>query len=427
MTSLAAPVAELVGATTATAVPIQPDLIQPDLAFKRKILGLGAADLGSCYQCGTCSVVCPISTPDDPFPRKEMLWVQWGMRDRALGDPAVWLCHQCATCSAYCPRDAKPANVMAALRDYSIAHYAVPSFMGKAATEPKYLPLLFAVPIVILLVILAWLGHLAALPDGQIVFSKFMPTSSVEALFVAATLLSVAAGAAGGVRYWRAMRCQMDTSGRGLAPALVPTAWAILRHQRFGECAARWPGARETYKGHLHRTHLAVFYGFLGLVVTTVSVGIGIYVFGYLTPWPLWHPVKILGNASGLVLVAAVAVFGYRRIADGGRAGKSTYSDWLFLGLLLLTTLLGYLSELFRLAELPGLAYPVYFVHLVFVFVLIVYLPYSKFAHVVYRTVAMLHAASAVAAPGAGPGSEGGTQVRHPLLRGEEGDGGALT
>ncbi|MEK7385349.1 MAG: heterodisulfide reductase subunit E, partial [candidate division NC10 bacterium] len=74
--------------------------------------------------------------------------------------------------------------------------------------------------------------------------------------------------------------------------------------------------------------------------------------------------------------------------------GKSTYSDWLFIAVLLLTTLTGFLCQALRLADLPGLAYPMYVVHLVMIYFLLVYLPYSKFAHLEYRTVAMLHAAS---------------------------------
>jgi quinone-modifying oxidoreductase, subunit QmoC len=366
--------------------------IVTDLDWKRRIIGLDAPDLSVCYQCGTCTAVCPVSTAENPFPRKEMVWVQWGLKDRALGNASIWLCHQCGTCNTYCPRDAKPSNVMAALRDYSITHYAVPSFMGRALAEPRYLPLLFAIPVLIFLSILGWLGHLTALPEGRIVFSKFIPIPFIEVTFVASIALSLIGAAAGGARYWRAMSAEVATrdghrGGSDLAGALVD----ILKHQRFKQCSEA-PGTRETYKEHLHRTHLAVFYGFLGLVATTTSVGIGIYVFGYLTPWPVWHPVKILGNVSGIAVIGAAATFLWRRIADARRAGKSTYSDWLFLSILGLTTLTGFFSEGLRLAGLR-VAYPMYVVHLLLIFFLLVYVPYSKFAHLIYRTLAMVHSA----------------------------------
>ena len=79
---------------------------------------------------------------------------------------------------------------MAARRDYSITPYAVPKFMGRALSEPKYLPLLFAIPAIILFLLLGWLGHLTSLPVGQIVYSKFFPIIYIEAIFVAATTLS---------------------------------------------------------------------------------------------------------------------------------------------------------------------------------------------------------------------------------------------
>ena len=44
------------------------------------------------------------------------------------------------------------------------------------------------------------------------------------------------------------------------------------------------------------------------------------------------------------------------------------------------------------MASIAGLAYPIYFLHLVFVFYIIAYLPYSKLAHLLYRSVAIIHA-----------------------------------
>jgi quinone-modifying oxidoreductase subunit QmoC len=379
--------------------------VRTDLQWKRRIIGLDAPDLSLCYQCGTCTAVCPLSTTENPFPRKEMVWVQWGMKEQALANASIWLCHQCGTCNAYCPRDAKPSNVMAALRDDSIGHYAVPALLGRALGHPRYLPLLFAVPAVILLGILAWLGHLTALPEGRIVFSKFLPIAAIEVTFVVSMALSLTGAGMGGARYWRAMAAASGSgAGRGSGALLAGTLVDILRHRRFGQCAEA-PGNRVTHKEHLHRTHLAVFYGFLGLVATTTSVGIGIYAFGYLTPWPFWHPVKILGNVSGVAVIVAAAIFLWRRLADLGQAGKSTYSDWLLLSILGLTTLTGFLSQWLRLGDLR-IAYPVYFVHLLFVFFLLVYIPYGKFAHLIYRSLAMLHAA------GAATGESGGRSAR---------------
>src|SRR5437867_10735340 len=44
--------------------------IATDLDWKRQIIGLDAPDLSVCYQCGTCTAVCPVSTAENPFPRK---------------------------------------------------------------------------------------------------------------------------------------------------------------------------------------------------------------------------------------------------------------------------------------------------------------------------------------------------------------------
>jgi quinone-modifying oxidoreductase subunit QmoC len=67
----------------------------------------------------------------------------------------------------------------------------------------------------------------------------------------------------------------------------------------------------------------------------------------------------------------------------------------LFLTVLLATAITGYLCESLRLAAIRELAYPMYYVHLVSVFFLLVYFPYSKLSHVIYRTLAMVRESAA--------------------------------
>jgi quinone-modifying oxidoreductase subunit QmoC len=133
-----------------------PYLVKPDREFLHRILGEGGGDLKKCFQCATCSVVCELSDSERPFPRKEMVWAQWGLKDRLVADPDVWLCHQCSDCSTRCPRGARPGDVLAALRQETIEHFAVPSFFARWINRPKYLPLVLAIPVVLLgLLILA--------------------------------------------------------------------------------------------------------------------------------------------------------------------------------------------------------------------------------------------------------------------------------
>ena len=48
-------------------------------------------------------------------------------------------------------------------------------------------------------------------------------------------------------------------------------------------------------------------------------------------------------------------------------------------------------TELTRLAGWAFICYCYYFIHLMLVFSMIAYLPFSKLAHLVYRTVAMAY------------------------------------
>ena len=120
--------------------------IDPDLKFIQYLKKAGGDSLKMCYQCATCSVVCPLSSDNKPFPRKEMIWAQWGLKDKLVADPDVFLCHQCEDCSASCPRGANPGDVLGAVRAYAYTHYGFPSGLAKLAASAKNLPLLIGIP-----------------------------------------------------------------------------------------------------------------------------------------------------------------------------------------------------------------------------------------------------------------------------------------
>lgn len=355
------------------------EVISPDSGFVKDIIASGGESLKKCYQCATCSTMCSISPDKKPFPRKEMIWAQWGLKERLVKDPDIWLCHECNDCSAYCPRGAKPSDVFAALRNCSIQHYAFPKFMGKAMSEAKYLPLLFAVPAIILLAVLSTIGNLK-IPPGEIVFSKFIPIKYVDAIFMPAAGLVLLSFAVGLSRFWRDINSQPMPKGN-LLKAFFSALTEILTHGRFKKC-----GVNKIR----YYAHLGIFYGFAGLFAATNLVLVLLYAFGVKTPLPLSNPVKILANLSALALFVGITLVIYNRLTNK-EASKGTYFDWNLILAIYAVTVSGILTEAARLVNIAVLAYPLYFIHLVFVFYLIAYLPYSKLAHLLYRTTAMVY------------------------------------
>src|SRR5208337_1950442 len=79
------------------------------------------------------------------------------------------------------------------------------------------------------------------------------------------------------------------------------------------------------------------------------------------------------------------------RWPDPGPEARSsgTYFDWFFLLVLAAAVFTGILSEVLRLAQYQTWMYAIYFFHLTLILALFLYAPYSKFAHFVYRTVAL--------------------------------------
>jgi quinone-modifying oxidoreductase subunit QmoC len=377
-------------------------LVQPDLEFIKTVRRNGGDTLKRCYQCATCSVVCELSPSDEPFPRKEMLWAGWGQRERLIGDPDVWLCHQCNDCTKQCPRGARPGDVLAAIRTYVYENFAFPGFMGRALSSPKALPVLFLVPIVIILAAIFLSaprtpsGDFLFLSQAEIDFNIFMPHTTVDGLFVFGNILIFLFAAIGFKRFWNELQRGRGEVGISFVSAAVMTAKEIFSHEKFRECGQNRPRAA---------AHMILFYGFLGAMVTTGLVLVFVFLPHYLhllgmqgldsffhVPIDLPHPVKILGALSGMAILVGGVMLIVRRWSNRDAVGANGYADYLFLYIVTLTGLTGMFSWLSRPTGVPMLAYGNYFLHLVFVYFLLWYMPYSKFAHMIYRTLAIIHA-----------------------------------
>jgi quinone-modifying oxidoreductase subunit QmoC len=105
-------------------------------------------------------------------------------------------------------------------------------------------------------------------------------------------------------------------------------------------------------------------------------------------PYRQINPVKWLGNLGGIALIIGGGLMIAQRWAKKDEQASS-YKDWYLLGLVMGLGVTGMLTQLLRLGGLYGSMATIYWLHLILVWALFAYTPFSKLAHLVYRTVAM--------------------------------------
>jgi len=181
----------------------------------------------------------------------------------------------------------------------------------------------------------------------------------------------------------------------GIVPSVVNVVKSALFHDKFSKC---------TSQASRRLAHLTAFYGFTALFVVTVWAVLDLYVnpllgIDSMYPFGLLHPMKLLANVGAVLLIYGSVKAIRDRLGGGDDSPISTAFDWTFVWLLLFVGVSGVCVEILRfvgepadIAWLTSFAYGIYFLHLVGVVGLLVYLPYSKFSHIVYRTVAMVYA-----------------------------------
>jgi quinone-modifying oxidoreductase subunit QmoC len=365
-------------------------VIEPDIGFIHEVKGLGGGDLKKCFQCATCSVACPISPDNKPFPRKEMIAASWGLKDKLVGNGDVWLCHNCGDCTTLCPRGAKPGDVLGAIRAYAVTEYGPVKAMGKLINDPKKLPIVLGIPALLFLVLGLITGLLNFHPEGdKIVHAHFFSTWLVDMVMLPAAAWAVINFALGLKRFLNDMHQNALQEGKTdiekidpkvMIMGLIRMIPAILKHDKFNECSENKDRAT---------SHMMVLFGFIGLFIVTNIFFVAIYGLQIHGPYSQMNPVKWLGNISGVALIIGSLLMIRSRLSKKDQV--SAYKDWWLVGWALALGVTGMGSQVTRLLGLAGISYTVYYIHLMFVWSLFFFIPYSKLAHLVYRTTAMAY------------------------------------
>lgn len=380
--------------------------VQPDLDFIRYLKTAGGDTMKKCYQCATCSVVCPLSTEENPFPRQEMIFAGWGMKDKLIADPNVLLCHQCGDCTAYCPRGAKPGDVLGAIRAYTYTALGWPAGLAKLASTAKGLPMLIAIPSVIIFVLWAISGgmHIPSAADFSTYgYQRFFGhwdfhwlgknVAFIDFFMLGAAGLAVIASYKGVTKLWSQMS-QKQGGNPNFKPSMVqlvrdflwPSIIEIVQHSRFKECVTN----RDRITGHK-----PLMYAFGGLFIVTAWSAIandvlGLWIPSLHGPMSVWNPVKILANVSAVAMIVGCGILWMNRAkAEAESNITPTFYDWFLIWEIMAVGVTGLLAEVCRWAGLAAPGYIIYFIHLVTVMMLFMYMPYTKFAHLIYRTTAM--------------------------------------
>jgi quinone-modifying oxidoreductase subunit QmoC len=198
--------------------------------------------------------------------------------------------------------------------------------------------------------------------------------------FPIAGWVTLAAGI-GGARLWKMMGRGANRRGSFIS-GLTSVMMDVATHKQFGDCLAK-PSRRTG--------HLLLFWGFVGAAVTSGLLIVAIYIQHLDMPLPLLHPYKILGNVSAVLLVIGGLQLVIKRYGSGRALVSSNAFDNFFLVLVATVIVTGVATEAVRLASMPTAAFVIYTLHLGVVMTLFLTFPYSKFAHMLYRALALVH------------------------------------
>ena len=369
----------------------QVQALRSDPKLMKTLKKFGAFDVDACFDCGNCTAVCPLSNGKTAFPRRMITYAQQGLEGKLLSTPDMWLCDYCGECTKTCPRQAEPSEFMMAARRFAVSKYT-PSPVSRLMFTSRAFVLLFMAAAALIPIGLFASLQVPSGPGATNMFS-FLPEGWIHYSGIAVGAVVGLAVLAGVVRMYMRVTSELRNTGEkgpgfgGWARQLVPTVFKESLVQSRSQGCTENPTTRERLAGRWFN-HLLIFWGFLGLLASTTLRYLAFPTNGDVVP--LTDPIRLLGTVSGILLCYGTAMMLVSRLRKTDISTRRTrFTDWVFLVLLFLTGLSGFVLEASTYGASAGFIDYALAVHLVVVFELLIMAPFTKFAHVIYRPFAI--------------------------------------
>lgn len=363
-------------------------LVYPNLS--KEVKKYGKFDGRLCYNCGSCTVSCPMADDTASFPRRPIQLVHVGEKEKLISMIEPWICHWCGDCSTTCPQKAEPGESMHTIRKYLSSFY---DWTGIASIFNKYLFFKIGLYLLSILLVFFLIAYYHVKEVG-ISFSdlfKIIPSEMTDSnlghvfgttrimfyFTYAFFLLPLIILLTNGIRMWyftMKRKSDLKIPFSLYLSELKNFFWLGISQIKFKECKEKKMWTR----------HITLFAGF---VLISLIVFFFLRFFQTDAIYPIYHPQRWLGYIATILMFYGSISMLYGRILKREEIHKkSDFSDWSLPILCFLVALSGILIHIFRYVKLEKASHYMFFAHiLILAPLMLIELPFGKLSHLLYH------------------------------------------
>ncbi|MEC1716071.1 tricarballylate utilization 4Fe-4S protein TcuB [Schinkia azotoformans] len=310
------------------------------------------------------------------------------------------LCHDCRDCYYACPFTTphefgiNPPQLFAGLREETYRKYAWPGKWAKALGDSvSGFWATFVFGILFILGFMFVNGGMEGMfqpQSGEGAFYTVFPKTLMTVVFTVLGLWMVGGWGIGASKFWRDVRSTKSEKDKVLFKDIkTATLYAASLKYLDGEGAGCTYPSEEPAKARRTFHHL-VGYGFLLDLASTTLAAFYDHFLHIPAPYPLFHPVVILGSVGGIMLIIGLCGLLYLKSKSDKEVNdeKAVKTGSAFSVALLIVAVTG--MVLLAVRE-TGAMQMLLAIHLGSVAALFFTAPYSKFSHFVYRYLALVN------------------------------------